>query len=162
MIVQLETMLPATATECQSAVMSPALLCHVTAPLIRFEPVTPPGWPARWQPGPFLVRMKLFGLLPLGEQTIDISLPPTAPGLFLLRDNGHSRLIPRWDHLIIIEAVEGGTRYTDRVEIEAGWRTPFVWLFARLFYGHRQRRWRQLVAHGGLSALLAEADRRRV
>lgn len=159
MIVQLETMLPATAAECQSAVMTPALLCHVSAPLIQFEPVKPSGWPARWQPGPFLVRMKLFGLLPLGEQTIDISLPPAAPGRFLLRDNGHSRLIPRWDHLITIEAFGNGTRYTDRVEIEAGWRTLFTCLFARLFYAHRQRRWRKLVAQGDFAAFLSEADR---
>lgn len=154
MIVQLETNLPATPADCAAAVMTPALLHHVAAPLVRFEPVQSAAWPARWTPGPFPVRLKLFGLLPLGEQTIDISFPSAAPGCFALRDNGHSRLIPRWDHLITIEAADGGTRYTDRVEIEADWRTPFVWLFARLFYAHRQRRWRRLVAQGGLSTLM--------
>lgn len=157
MIVQLETTLPASPMECEAAVMTPALLCRVAAPLIRFEPVAPGGWPQRWVPGPFKVRMKLFGLLPLGEQTIDISLPPATQGRFVLRDNGHSALIPRWDHHITIEAAGNGTRYTDRVEIEAGWRTPFAWLFARVFYAHRQRRWRELAAQGGIAVFAGEA-----
>lgn len=155
MIVHLSTILPAPADACIAAVMTPALLRHIASPLVRFEPVAPTGWPARWTPGPFPVRMKLFGLLPLGEQVIDISLPSAAPGRFALRDNGHSRWIPRWDHLITIEAVGSATRYTDRVEIEAGWRTPFVWLFARLFYAHLQRRWCRLATRGGLPAFAA-------
>ncbi|MBE7004664.1 MAG: hypothetical protein E7425_10385 [Ruminococcaceae bacterium] len=32
-------------------------------------------------------------------------------------------------------------RYTDRVEIRAGWITPFIWLWANAFYAHRQRKW---------------------
>lgn len=155
MIVELSTTLRAQTDACIAAVMTPALLRHVAAPLVRFEPVAPGGWPARWSPGAFPVRMKLFGLLPLGEQVIDISLPPTAPGRFALRDNGRSRLIRRWDHLITIEPVGSATRYTDRVEVEAGWRTPFVWLFARLFYAHRQRRWRSLAERGALPSFVS-------
>jgi hypothetical protein len=34
----------------------------------------------------------------------------------------------------------------DTVEVRAGVLTPFIWLFAQLFYRHRQRRWRALVA----------------
>lgn len=66
----------------------------------------------------------------------------------MLRDNGYSRLIPKWDHLITIRAAEGGCLYTDRVEIHAGVFTPFVWSFAWLFYRHRQRRWVHLVNNG--------------
>lgn len=153
MIVVLSTTLPARTDACIAAVMTPALLRHVAAPLVLFEPLAPAGWPARWEAGPFPVRMKLFGFLPLGEQIIDISLPSALPDCFALRDNGRSRLIPRWDHLITIEATEDGTRYSDWVEIEAGWRTPFVALFARLFYAHRQRRWRRLAASGALPAV---------
>lgn len=153
MIVELSTTLRAPANVCVAAVMTPSLLRYVAAPLVYFESVAPADWPSRWTTGPFPVRMKLFGLLPLGEQTIDISMPSASPDCFALRDNGHSRLIPRWDHLITIEATDDGARYTDRVEIEAGWRTPFVGLFARLFYAHRQRRWRRLAALGALPAL---------
>ena len=151
MIVQLETLLDSPASECIAAVMTPALLQHVASPWLSFEPVADSEWPARWVPGPFLVRMKLFRWLPLGVQTVDISVPVVKPGTLRVRDNGHSALIERWDHLISIEAVGSGTRYTDRVDIRAGWRTPFVWLFARGFYAHRQRRWRRLAASGDLA-----------
>lgn len=59
-----------------------------------------------------------------------------------------SAMIPTWDHIITIAAVGSGTLYRDRVTIRAGLLTPAVWLFALLFYHHRQRRWRQLVRNG--------------
>ena len=34
---------------------------------------------------------------------------------------------------------------TDRVEIHAGWKTVFVWLWANAFYAHRQRKWIRLL-----------------
>ena len=150
MIVQLETLLDSPASECIAAVMTPALLQHVASPWLSVEPVAD-SWPARWITGPFLVRMKLFGWLPLGVQTVDLSVAVVGPGTFRVRDNGHSALIERWDHLISIEAVGSRTRYTDRADIRAGWRTPFVWPFARGFYAHRQRRWRSLAASGALA-----------
>jgi hypothetical protein len=33
---------------------------------------------------------------------------------------------------------------SDEIEIEAGWLTFFVWLFAQWFYRHRQRKWRNV------------------
>ncbi|NBB24765.1 DUF3703 domain-containing protein [Porphyrobacter sp. SLTP] len=38
----------------------------------------------------------------------------------------------------------GGTHYSDEVEVSAGALTPFIWAFAQIFYWHRQRRWRGL------------------
>jgi hypothetical protein len=56
-------------------------------------------------------------------------------------------VVRRWDHLIRVEPADGGrTRYSDTIEVEAGALTPLVWLFAKLFYRHRQRRWRTIVA----------------
>jgi hypothetical protein len=40
------------------------------------------------------------------------------------------------------------THYRDVVYVEAGWLTPAIWLYASLFYRHRQRRWRRLVRNG--------------
>ena len=42
-------------------------------------------------------------------------------------------------------AGRGRTRYTDQVEIRAGWKTPFVWLWANAFYAHRQKKWIRLL-----------------
>ena len=41
---------------------------------------------------------------------------------------------------------DGRTDYRDTVEIHAGLGTLPAWLFAQLFYRHRQRRWRALAA----------------
>jgi hypothetical protein len=80
---------------------------------------------------------------------VDVStfLPSTPKG-FSIRDNGHSMLINRWDHRITLEPSGVGTLYRDHVIIEAGVFTIFIWAFAQLFYRHRQRRWRKLVANG--------------
>jgi hypothetical protein len=44
-----------------------------------------------------------------------------------------------------VRPLEAGTcRYSDEIEIDAGLLTPLVWLFARVFYGHRQRRWQKV------------------
>ena len=78
-----------------------------------------------------------------------ISYPePPRDGVRVLRDNGYSPIIKRWDHWIEIEDVGGKTRYTDRVHIDAGLLTAPVAAFARVFYAHRQRRWRKLVRLG--------------
>ena len=39
----------------------------------------------------------------------------------------------------------GMIQYTDRVEIQAGWKTLFIWLWANMFYTHRQRKWIRLL-----------------
>lgn len=63
-----------------------------------------------------------------------------------LRDNGYGPLIQVWDHWIEISPEGDGTRYVDRVTVEAGWLTPLISGFAKLFYSHRQRRWKALAA----------------
>jgi len=135
--------LPASPERVWREVQRSDLLMYVAAPLIRFQPIDPPSLPEIWSEGRYQVEMRLFGLLPLGRQWIVISHPEAAEaGVFHIRDNGAGGLAKRWDHLISIRpAQEGGTLYTDRVEVEAGLLTPFVALFASLFYAHRQSRW---------------------
>ncbi|MEO0930712.1 MAG: hypothetical protein AAFY14_08680 [Pseudomonadota bacterium] len=145
-VVTISTFLAAPPTRILEEVNKTRLLLFVTHPIMRFTPVDPPILPESWAPGDFIVRMHFFGILPLGRQTIGLSMPPMADDVRYIRDNGHSKLIRRWDHLISIAPEDGGTRYTDRVEIDAGVLTPFVVAFAHMFYRHRQRRWRQLVA----------------
>lgn len=126
-------------------VQTPQLLHYVARSLIRFVPKGT-AWPERWTPGRYQAWMLLFGFIPIGWQVIGIELPATSAGAYRVRDNGHGPLIGRWDHMIEITPEGSGTRYVDRVHIEAGLLTPVVAAFARLFYAHRQRRWRKLVA----------------
>ena len=151
MRVRLSTKLPISAEAAFALVCMPALLNHITAPLLRFVPLEPGAFPQTWQEGAYRVRVMLGGLLPMGRQWIDISYVRTADGSFHMRDNGRGDLARRWDHRITITPDDkGGCTYVDDVEIEAGLLTPLLWAFARVFYGHRQRRWRKLVEKEGV------------
>ena len=148
-LVELSTLLDAPPERVWAEVNRPALLHFVAHPFIAFDPLDPPTFPERWEEREYRVRVRPFGAIPLGWQVVRIERPAPSAGAFYLRDNGRGALARRWDHLITIEpAGPGRTRYTDRVEVEAGPLTPLVWAFARAFYAHRQRRWQRLVARG--------------
>lgn len=153
--VTLSTTLQCTPDAAWERVRTSALLMHVAAPLIRFVPKGGTPFPAIWEPGEYRAWMWLFGLLPIGWQAVVISEPPPDGATRFIRDNGFGPLISRWDHWIAIATGEDGTtRYVDRVDIEAGALTGLVAAFARVFYAHRQRRWRAL-ARKGFAALKA-------
>ncbi|MGY1695442.1 MULTISPECIES: hypothetical protein [unclassified Geodermatophilus] len=144
------TELPCSVERAGDEVMTSRLLRYVSWPLIVFDAVVPPELPATWKPGDHLVRMRLFGVVPLGRQTISISFPVAAPGQVLLRDDGSGQLLRRWDHLITIEPGSAPTRarYTDRIDVEAGRLTLVAWAWAHVLYRWRQHRWRRLAARG--------------
>jgi transglutaminase-like putative cysteine protease len=90
----------------------------------------------------------MFGWLPIGRQAMRVSRRSDGD-VRLLRDDGRGQLATTWDHSIRVEpAADGGTQYTDTVEVRAGLLTLVVWVFAQAFYRHRQRRWRALVQRG--------------
>jgi hypothetical protein len=148
---EITTLLDARPERVWEELQRPELLEYVAAPLVAFDPIEPKPFPERWGEDEYRVAMKLFGVVPLGEQSIRTSTvraEDTDGGRFYqLRDDGTGRLAPRWDHLISVrETPDGKTVYTDEIDLNAGMLTPFVWLFAVVFYWHRQRRWRKLVA----------------
>jgi len=147
MKVDLATVLPCKLEEAAAQVMSTRLLQYVAHPLVSFSAVTGTSFPETWTEGTHWVALKLFGFLPFGRQAIVIS-KPSLPGGFAIRDAGHSALIPVWDHLITIEPNQDGVLYRDRVEVSARFLTPLIWIFAQIFYRHRQRRWLRLAANG--------------
>jgi hypothetical protein len=146
MLIDIATCLPCSASAAIEQVNSPALLLYIAKPLVTFTAIEPTQLPHKWTDGKYWVSMRLFGVIPLGRQAVVISHPKA--NTFMLRDNGYSALIERWDHTITIAPAVGGALYRDQVIIQAGVLTLFVWLFAQLFYRHRQRRWRQLARTG--------------
>jgi hypothetical protein len=157
MLIRRAAVLDVSADRAWGMVRRSSLLQHVSYPLQVFEPLEPDALPEVWADGGYKVRCRLFGLIPVGEQWINISTLEAGPDRFVLRDDGHGDLAKRWDHRIIIQRLSGERcRYTDEVKVDAGLLTPFVVAFAWIFYRHRQRRWRGLVASGfaplGLSA----------
>ena len=146
MRVAMSTNLDTSAERAWTEVQTSRLLNHVAWPLLSFEPINPPTFPAMWQEGRYLVRMRAFGVISIGQQWIVITKPMLGPDRYQLRDDGHGNLFSRWDHVITVEPLGAGRCcYTDEVEVEAGLLTPIMRLFVYVFYAHRQRRWRRLV-----------------
>jgi hypothetical protein len=149
-IVEVSTVLGVSAERAWNEVQKSKLLKYVAYPLLTFQPIDPPELPAIWQPGRYLVRLKTFGCIPLGRQWIVISQPCEESHIpsevYRIRDNGFGDLASKWDHLITIRnTADGLAHYTDTVEVRAGLLTPFIWLYAQVFYRYRQRRLRKLI-----------------
>ncbi|MET0829226.1 MAG: hypothetical protein ABWY26_06885 [Microbacterium sp.] len=158
------TELPISPHAAWELVQSPVTMRYVSWPLTVFSPLDPASWRSRWQPGDYRFRMRALAVLPIGEQTVSISFPESDPvtGRYQLRDNGHGQLVRTWDHRITIEPVpadavqkagsasiagQDRTRYTDRIDVDAGRLTVPVWLWAHVLYRWRQHRWRKLSRH---------------
>ena len=109
---------------------------------------TPVGEPLHtWSAGSTSsFRLRLFGIIPFGTHTIRI-VRFDPDGVSSREGNVH---VPVWNHEIRLRELDGShTAYTDRVEIRAGWKTPFIWLWAGAFYRHRQRKWIRLLKMPG-------------
>ena len=143
--IELETFLPAETAIVWDHILQSRLLCYVAKGMLTFRPVDPSVFPERWINGQYRVQKYLWGFLPIGWQIINVALVTDRGQIHRLRDNGSGWLVPIWDHTIEVEMIDGGTRYTDRVKIEAGVLTPVVAAFARRFYQHRQQRWQKLI-----------------
>ena len=153
MRVRLSTPLNAPPEWVAAQLQSTAVFRHITAPLVRFKRPGGAPWPSHWSPGDLPLQMRLLGLLPMGSQTVRVSIEPAAQdGAWpTLRDNGEGTLMRRWDHRITLQPLpDGRTLYTDDIDVVARYlpwlMTPLSAAFAQLFYRHRQRRWRQLAA----------------
>ncbi|HPL81981.1 MAG TPA: hypothetical protein PLU23_05720 [Anaerolineaceae bacterium] len=119
-------------------------LQHIAAPYARFVPLDIEQ-PIEWKEGSsFSFHFYLFGMFPLGVHTIHVLVCSEELGINTREYNKH---VPVWNHRISLETIdEDTTRYTDEVEIGAGWKTCFVALWAKAFYAHRQRKWQKLLS----------------
>ena len=89
------------------------------------------------------LRLKLFGLIPLWIHHQRFSRVDTEQLEILVEERGAP--YGRWDHHMSIDELEPDRcRYVDQIEIDAGWRTPVVWLFAVLLCRKRVARLREL------------------
>ncbi len=141
MIVQKTSVFPADRNTVFQKLLQLETLQYIAKPFAAFEPVSDdvPVWTVGSTSS---YRFRLFGVIPFGTHTIHI-LRFDPDGVSSREGNEH---VPVWNHTIqLIEKDETHTRYTDRVEIHAGWKTVFIWLWANAFYAHRQRKWIRLL-----------------
>lgn len=145
MIVKKTSVFPAGRDQVFQKLKELKTLQYIAAPYAAFEPVEDAA--GIWETGAVSAyRLKLFGLIPFGTHTIRI-LRFDPEGICSREGNEH---VPVWNHDITLKPIDDNyTEYTDRVEIRAGWKTVFIWLWANAFYAHRQRRWIRLLGKVG-------------
>jgi hypothetical protein len=135
------SLLPCRLERAWGEVLTSRLLLEVSTPLAAIRPLPGEELPRRWSAGQTVrCRVHLFGVIPLGTRSLHFER--IDPSAHEVQTRESDRLVRRWDHLIHIEAAgPGQCRYRDEIDLDAGWLTPKVWLFAWWFYRHRQRRW---------------------
>ncbi len=120
-------------------------LRYVAAPYAAFTPVDAEQ-PVVWTVGSTSAyRSRLFGFIPFGTHTIRIERFDR-DGIQSREGNEH---VPVWNHKITLKDLGNETEYTDEVDMEAGWKTVFVWLWAKAFYARRQRKWIRMLKRPG-------------
>lgn len=149
MIVRVSTRLACTEGDLWRNLLEPASLRFVAAPILRFAPVREGDLDGAWKVDvPYDMNLSLLSVVPLGRHTIRLVRIDEAANTIVSRESG--ALAQTWNHAISFhEVTPGAVCYTDEIEIRAGWLTPAVWLFAHLFYRHRQRRWKILLRGAG-------------
>lgn len=141
MIVKRTTILPASRAVVFQKLQQPETLQYIAKPFTTFEPIGESV--QEWTAGSTSVyRIRLFGAIPFCTHTIHV-VRFDLNGVSSREKNEH---VPVWNHEIkLINLDDSRTEYTDRVEIRAGWKTIFIWLWAKAFYAHRQRMWVKLL-----------------
>jgi hypothetical protein len=142
---RISTQLDCTERELWQLISKPQSLQFVASPVLDFTPLEPSALDGEWQVGR-VYRLKLYLLkrIPLGQHSIELMKIDREHNSIASRERG--QLARVWNHNISFREITPGLlSYTDQIEIRAGWLTPFIWMFAQLFYRHRQRRWKVLL-----------------
>lgn len=121
-----------------------ATLQYVAYPYATFIPEKRSG-DLKWKVGEISnFKFKLFGVIPFGTHSIRVI--ELDKDTYTIYTNEINSSVPIWNHRITLKYLDKNkTIYTDEVELNAGWKTNFVYLWGVLFYKHRQRKWRRLL-----------------
>ncbi len=119
-------------------------LSYIARPYIRFLPIDK-NQDFVWKKGGiFTFKTKLLGIIPFGIHTINVIEFNENTFIYTNETNTYVKI---WNHKIELKSInENETEYRDIVEIYAGWKTYFVYIWAKLFYRHRQKRWIKLLS----------------
>jgi hypothetical protein len=150
MIARIRTILPCAESELWQKISQPRALQYVALPILNFVPARGDELTGEWLIGR-VYRLKLYflKLIPLGWHNIRLVKMDKDTNTISSQESG--LLARMWNHNISFrEAGPGKVSYADEIGIQAGWLTPAIWLFAHLFYRHRQRRWKVLLKKAGL------------
>ena len=140
---------PAKREEVFAKLQELSTLQYIAAPYASFKPVDPKE-SGVWKAGnTSSYRFSLFGLIPFGTHTIHIERFDQD----CIQSKEGNEHVPVWNHTILLKDHGNTTEYTDKVDIDAGWKTFFVWLWANAFYAHRQKKWIRLLNKNNMRQL---------
>lgn len=142
MIAKVTTLLDAPAEQAWAAVKKPETLVFVARGMLAFSTER---FPDRWRAGETVqTKLFFFGVVPAWKHRLEVvRVDETRLELYT---NERGGAISKWNHRIRVEPQNGNRcLYVDEIEINAGLLTPFVWLFAQIFYRYRQRRLKTLL-----------------
>ena len=122
------------------------MLNFIAKPYASFTPVNGDS-NICWEKGQTAAfRFRLLCVVPFGVHTIRV-ISFSKQDIYTHESNTY---VPIWNHRIRLRSLaDGTTGYSDEVEIGAGWKTVFVWLWAKCFYAHRQRKWIKYLSRSG-------------
>ena len=135
------------------ALRSPAVFREVSSPLVEIESLTVDGFPTVWTEGVHPVEMRGAGIVPIGQQLINLSFRTAERGSTrIVHDSGVGvrgavAALKMWDHKMAVApdpAGTGRTLYRDKLEVHAGLLTPAAWYGLWAFWQWRGHRLQQL------------------
>jgi hypothetical protein len=139
-----------------AALGNPAVFRAVMRPLMRVRSLDEGGFPKRWREDcVHEVSMSLFGLVPMGLHTIDVTYTERPGGVRMVVDQGEPltgilSLTSTWDHRMAVSASPGGkTLYRDRLSVKAGVLTLPLWLGLWALWQYRGLRLQKLARRWG-------------
>ncbi len=121
-------------------------LQHIANPMMTFKPILQKSDEGAWtEGGAYVFKIRLFGLIPIGG-CHTIAVKGIVRKHYVLQTHEYNRTVTVWDHRIALKPMSNGnTHYSDIVEIYAGWLTPVVAVWSKVFYRHRQKKWKKLL-----------------
>jgi len=145
MITCISTHFDCTKEELWHKIIEPKSLQFVASPILTFSPAMKSEFDKEWRLGKtYELKLYFLDIFPIGRHNIKILIIDKESNKIVSHESG--TLAKTWNHTIRFHQVEkNNLRYTDEIEIAAGWRTLPLWLFAHIFYRHRQRRWKILL-----------------
>ena len=139
------SILPAPAETVWEGLQQIKTMQYICAPMVAFQPLSAETDALPWTEGQtYKFRILLFGVVPFGTQETHVE--QIDRDSFEMRSVEHHTLIPVWDHTIRLRKInDANTLLADKIEIEAGWRTPAVYAWATRLVQNRHQKWRMIM-----------------
>jgi ligand-binding SRPBCC domain-containing protein len=140
-IIKIETSFDAPAEKVWPYLLELKTLQYIARPLVYFKPKVEFN---QFREGEnYNLTLKILGLFPIRNHLIFIKELNKAS--LTIKSQESNAIIPIWNHTISLKPNGDKTDYTDEIEINAGKLTKIISTFAKIFYKHRQKRWKKLL-----------------